>query len=118
MVELKAEEGDFERWLFDPAGLLLAGIVGSVGVISLLRQSWILGVLCVILATLGLIAPHRHFDPNSELVPRVAKRKRLHVPVTFLREVRCHNLFPTRRISKYLRQDLKFHRIARAVEFH
>ena len=62
MVELQGDEGDRDRWLFDPAGLLLTGIVGSVGVLSLLRHGWVLGVPCVILATLGLITSHRHFD--------------------------------------------------------
>ena len=62
MVELKAEEENFQRWLFDPAGLLLVGVVGSVGILSLLRHGWLLGVPCVILATLGLIASHRHFN--------------------------------------------------------
>jgi len=64
MVELQADEGDRDRWLFDPAGLLLTAIVGSVGVLSLLRHGWVLGVPCVSLATLGLIVSHRHFDQS------------------------------------------------------
>jgi hypothetical protein len=66
MVELQAEERDEQRWLFDPIGLLLVGIVGAVGFLSLVRHSWVLGVPCVVLATLGIVASHRHFDPASD----------------------------------------------------
>ena len=72
MVRLQIRERDYEqRWLFDPAGLLLVAIVGTVGFLSLLRHSWILGVPCVVIAGLGLIASHRHFDQvSSDLIHR------------------------------------------------
>ena len=54
------------RRLFDPLGLLLVGIVGGGGVFILLRHGWILGVICVVLASLGLITSHRHFGPRAE----------------------------------------------------
>ena len=51
---------------------------------------------------------------DTELVPRVAKRERPHVSVTFLSEVRWHNLFPTRPKSFEAVQEI--HRIARTFE--
>ena len=39
MVDLQSDEGDYEPWLFDPAGLLLAGIISPVGLLSVLRHS-------------------------------------------------------------------------------
>jgi hypothetical protein len=59
--DVEVSANDHTR-LFDPARLLLVGIVGTVGFLSLLRHSWILGIPCVVLAALGLIASHRHFD--------------------------------------------------------
>ena len=55
-----------QRRLFDPLGLLLVGIVGTGGTFILLRHGWILGTICVVLASLGLITSHRHFDVTSE----------------------------------------------------
>jgi hypothetical protein len=52
--------------LFDPGGLLLAGVVGAGGLLLLLRHNSILGLSCAALATTGLIVSHRHFDPASK----------------------------------------------------
>jgi len=62
MVELTAEEGDYQPLLIDAVGLLLVGVVGSVGILNLLRHSWVLGISCVILATFGRVISHRHFN--------------------------------------------------------
>jgi len=45
---------------------MLVGIVGVSGVFLLAKHSWLLGILFVTLATLGLIASHRHFDPADD----------------------------------------------------
>ena len=58
-------DSDGRRWLFDPAGLFLVAVVGSFGSLCLLRHSWILGIPCVALAGLGLIASHSHFDRSK-----------------------------------------------------
>ncbi|MGA2790843.1 MAG: hypothetical protein ABSF00_08750 [Candidatus Bathyarchaeia archaeon] len=58
-------EADDHGRLFDPGGLLLVGIVGAGGTVLLLKHSWILGLPCAVLAALGLIASHRHFDPTN-----------------------------------------------------
>jgi len=52
--------------LFDPAGLLLVAVVGTGGILTLVKHVWTVGIPCVVLAVLGLIASHRHFDRVAE----------------------------------------------------
>jgi hypothetical protein len=47
---------------FDPAGLILVAIVGTFGLISLLRGAWGIAALCLPLALAGLFFSHSHFD--------------------------------------------------------
>jgi hypothetical protein len=54
------------RRLFDPAGLLLVVIVGTGGILTLLKHVWIVAIPCIVLAVLGLIASHKHFDRPTE----------------------------------------------------
>lgn len=50
------------RRMFEPAGLFLAAIVGTVGLISLLKGAIPLAALCLPLAALRLVCSHKHFD--------------------------------------------------------
>ena len=54
------------RRLFDPGGLLLVVIVGLGGILTLLKQVWIVAIPCIVLAVLGLVASHKHFDPPTD----------------------------------------------------
>lgn len=47
---------------FDPAGLCLSAIVGTVGLLSLMKGGLPLAAVCLTLAALGLIYSHKHFD--------------------------------------------------------
>jgi hypothetical protein len=47
---------------FDPAGLILVAIVGMFGLISLLRDAWGIAIVCLLLAAIGLLFSHSHFD--------------------------------------------------------
>jgi len=47
--------------MFDPAGLFLTAIVGTGGLISLLKGAILLAALCLPLAALGLVFSHKHF---------------------------------------------------------
>ncbi len=51
-----------ETRVFEPAGLFLAAIVGTVGLIGLLKGAIPLAALCLPLAALGLVCSHKHFD--------------------------------------------------------
>jgi hypothetical protein len=48
--------------VFEPAGLFLAAIVGTVGLISLLKGAIPLAALLLTLAALGLVCSHKRFD--------------------------------------------------------
>ncbi len=63
LVERNGKEGNPENGrLFEPAGVFLAAIVGTVGLISLVKGAIPLAALCLPLATLGLVCSHKHFD--------------------------------------------------------
>jgi hypothetical protein len=64
LVERNGKEGNPEngRRMFEPAGVFLAAIVGTVGLISLVKGAIPLAALCLPLAALGLVCSHKHFD--------------------------------------------------------
>lgn len=51
-----------ETRVFEPAGVFLAAIVGTLGLISLLKGAIPLAALCLPLAALGIVCSHKHFD--------------------------------------------------------
>jgi hypothetical protein len=46
----------------DPSGIFLSAIVGSVGVLTLLKGAWQIALPCLGLAGLGLFFSQRRFD--------------------------------------------------------
>ena len=48
--------------VIDPAGLFLAAILGTVGLLSFWKGAILLAALCLLIAALAFVASHRHFD--------------------------------------------------------
>jgi len=49
----------------DPPGVLLAGIVGTVGLLALFKAAWQIAIPCLSLAALGVLAARRRFDRDE-----------------------------------------------------